>query len=87
MQMQNNINQIKVSIVMPTFNRANMIGMAINSVLKQNYNNWELLIIDNESSDNTKEVVEKFSWESITQAICEKIITIEKNQLNVVTKN
>lgn len=58
--MENNSNPV-VSIVMPTFNRANMIGMAINSVLKQNYKNWELLIIDNESSDNTKEVVEKFS--------------------------
>ncbi|MEW6196923.1 MAG: glycosyltransferase [Bacteroidota bacterium] len=50
-----------VSILMPTFNRANMIGMAIKSILKQNYENWELLIIDNESTDNTKEEVEKFS--------------------------
>lgn len=58
--MENNSNPV-VSIVMPTFNRAKMIGMAIDSVLKQNYKNWELLIIDNESSDNTKEVIEKFS--------------------------
>jgi len=55
------ISNPDVSIIMPTFNRANLIGMAIDSVLKQNYENWELLIIDNESSDNTKEVVEKFS--------------------------
>ena len=58
--MDNNTSTI-VSIVMPTYNRANMLEMAIKSVLKQNYKNWELIIIDNESSDNTKEVVEKFS--------------------------
>ncbi len=46
---------------MPTYNRANMLVMAINSVLKQSYKNWELLIIDNESLDNTKEAVERFS--------------------------
>ena len=53
-------NEIIVSIVMPTFNRANLIGLAIESVLKQTFNNWELLIIDNESTDNTKDVVEQF---------------------------
>jgi glycosyltransferase involved in cell wall biosynthesis len=46
---------------MPTFNRADTIEMAIKSVLKQRYEDWELLIIDNESTDNTKEVIEKFS--------------------------
>jgi GT2 family glycosyltransferase len=49
-----------VSIIMPTYNRANMIGMAIDSVLKQTFKDWELLIIDNESTDNTKDIVEKF---------------------------
>lgn len=55
-----NLNPL-VSIVMPTFNRANMIGLAIESAVKQSYQNWELLIIDNESTDNTNEVVKKFS--------------------------
>ncbi len=50
----------RVSIVMPTCNRAKMIGVAINSILKQSYKAWELLIIDNGSEDNTKEVVESF---------------------------
>ncbi len=48
---------------MPTFNRANIIGEAIKSVLVQNYKNWELLIIDNESTDNTKEIVEQYTQE------------------------
>ena len=58
--MESTVNPV-VSIVMPTYNRANMIGMAINSILKQSYKDWELLIIDNESSDNTREVVVRFS--------------------------
>ena len=55
-----NLNPL-VSIVMPTFNRANMIGMAIESVFRQIYQNWELLIIDNESTDNTCEIVKKYA--------------------------
>jgi len=46
---------------MPTFNRAETIGLAIESILKQSYKNWELLIIDNESTDNTKLEINKFS--------------------------
>ncbi len=52
---------IKVSIVMPAFNRADRIGKAINSVLAQSHKNFELLIIDDGSTDNTKEVLERFS--------------------------
>jgi len=42
-----------VSIIMPTYNQANFIGDAIASVLNQSYKNWELLVIDNTSTDGT----------------------------------
>jgi glycosyltransferase involved in cell wall biosynthesis len=45
------------SIVIPSYNRANMIGKAIESVLAQTYADWELVIVDDGSKDNTKEVV------------------------------
>ncbi len=54
-------NNILVSIVMPTYNRAGTLGMAIESVLKQSFQSWELIIVDNESTDNTEEVVKKYS--------------------------
>lgn len=57
----NNKMETIVSIIMPTFNRASTLGMAIESVLKQSFTKWELLIIDNESTDNTKEVVQKYT--------------------------
>lgn len=50
-----------VTIIMPTYNRENYIGYAVESVLKQNYINWELLIIDDGSTDNTKGIIKNFS--------------------------
>ena len=46
-----------VSIVMPTWNRAGLIGEAIESVLTQSFADWELVIVDDGSTDNTEEVV------------------------------
>jgi glycosyltransferase involved in cell wall biosynthesis len=49
-----------ISIVMPTFNRGNIIERAINSVINQTYSNWELFIVDDASIDNTKEITSKY---------------------------
>lgn len=47
-----------VSVVIPTYNRAHVIKRAIESVLLQKYSNMEIIIIDDNSSDSTKEVIE-----------------------------
>lgn len=49
-----------VSILLPTYNRAGFIGKAIESVINQSFKNWELIIIDDYSTDNTEKVVESF---------------------------
>lgn len=46
-----------ISIIMPSWNRANIISEAIASVQKQTYANWELLIVDDGSSDETAAIV------------------------------
>lgn len=51
----------KVSIILPTYNRANLLPRSIESVLKQSFADWELLIIDDGSTDLTFEVVNKYS--------------------------
>ena len=50
----------KVSIQMCTYNRAHYIEKAIQSVLSQSFTNWELLILDDASNDNTEEIVLKY---------------------------
>lgn len=54
------------SVIIPTYNRAHLISKAIQSVIDQQYNNWELLIIDDGSNDNTKIVVSTFNDSRIT---------------------
>jgi len=48
------------SIILPTYNRASFISKAIESVVSQIYDNWELIIVDDGSTDNTKEIVLSF---------------------------
>lgn len=49
-----------VSVIMPTYNSAKFISESINSVLSQTYKEWELIIFDDCSNDNTKHIVEKY---------------------------
>lgn len=49
-----------VSVVMPAHNAAGFISESISSIQKQTYENWELLVIDDASHDNTSQLVEEF---------------------------
>lgn len=52
---------LKVSVCIPTYNRAHYLTYSINSVLKQTYTNFELIICDDGSTDNTSDVVSQFN--------------------------
>lgn len=54
-----------VSIITPSYNTANLIAETINCVLKQSYSNWELIIVDDCSTDHTDAVVAGYHDERI----------------------
>ena len=54
-------NMPKVSVCIPSYNHAHYIGECIKSVLEQTFDDWDLVIVDNHSSDNTEEVVRTFA--------------------------
>ena len=55
-----------VTIIIPTYNREFCIGRSIKSVIDQTFTNWELIVVDNNSTDNTVEVVNNFLDERIS---------------------
>jgi len=50
-----------ISVIIPTYNRATLLPRAIESVLNQSYQDFELLVIDDGSTDNTKEIVASYT--------------------------
>jgi glycosyltransferase involved in cell wall biosynthesis len=50
-----------VSVVTPVFNRADFVGKAIESVQRQTFTDWEYVIVDNGSTDSTREVVKSYA--------------------------
>ena len=54
-----------ISVIIPTYQRAHLVGGAIASVLMQSYSNFELLVVDDGSSDGTADVVASFTDERL----------------------
>lgn len=70
-----------VSVVIPTYNHACFLGRALQSVLNQTYTNWEAIVIDNHSTDNTHEVMASFTDSRITY------LKINNNGVIAVSRN
>ena len=70
-----------ISIIIPTFNRANSLQRAIDSIFCQTYTNWELIIVDNSSTDHTLSVLEKYNKEKI------KLIVVNNEGVIAYSRN
>ena len=53
-----------ISVILPTFDRADLLPRSISSVLAQTFTDWELIVIDDGSTDNTAEVVAAWQEQS-----------------------
>lgn len=54
------MNYPLVSIIIPTYNRAHLIGETLDSIITQTCTNWECIVVDDGSSDNTDEVLKEY---------------------------
>lgn len=70
-----------VSIIMPSWNTGRFIAESIQSVINQTYKNWELIIVDDCSTDNTDNIVETFHDDRI------RYLKNEKNNGAALTRN
>ena len=64
------MNEIKVTVLMPCYNAAGYISEAISSVLNQSFTDFELLIINDGSTDNTSEIIRSFTDPRIVLLEC-----------------
>ena len=67
-------DQISFSLIMPTYNRVHSIVNAVSSVMDQTHSNFELIIVDDGSTDGTKELIEQ---QFANEIACKKIKYIE----------
>ena len=74
----NNQNQPLISVVLPVYNVGNYINEALDSIFNQTIQDFEILIIDDCSTDNTLEVVHSYNDDRIV------IITKEKNKGDLI---
>lgn len=72
-----------VSVITPAFNAERFIHETIESVLAQTYNNWEMIIVDDCSTDNTKQIVQSYAAKDNRI----KLFTLDKNSGSGVARN
>ena len=53
-------NNYKVSIIIPAYNASEFISESIDSVLNQSYNNYEIIVVDDNSNDNTWDILQRY---------------------------
>jgi teichuronic acid biosynthesis glycosyltransferase TuaG len=77
------LSSMTVSIITPSYNSEKFIAQTIESVLNQTYREWELIIVDDKSTDNTAKVIESY----IQKDKRIKCILLEENSGPAIARN
>lgn len=77
------MNEVTVSIITPSYNSEKFIAQTIESVLSQTYTEWEMIIVDDKSMDNTVKLIETYTQKD--KRI--KYIVLEENSGPAVARN
>jgi len=70
-----------VSVIIPSYNHAHFLKQSLKSVIDQTYSNWEAILVDNHSEDNTDSIINSFANARI------KILKIYNNGVIAVSRN
>ena len=70
-----------ISIIIPNFNHAKYISRAIDSVINQTFKNWEIIIVDNHSTDESDQIIEPYLCDNI------RLLKIHNNGIIASSRN
>ncbi len=65
------MSDIAISVIIPTYNRPDFLPNTIKSLLEQDFESYEIIVVDNACLDNTKNIVESNSYQCSIRYICE----------------
>lgn len=81
---------VLVSIVMPTYNASAFVSESIEAIMAQTYTNWELLVVDDCSTDNTAEIVRRYVAQDARIKLLETVVNsgaaVSRNRATEVAK-
>jgi len=80
------INGVYFSIIIPTSNRSHDLNEALNKLNQSTFRSFEVILIDNNSIDNTKEIAKKFTFVNYVKNQTNKLVTEARNQAIFLAK-
>lgn len=78
---------MKVSVIIPTYNEQDVIEDCLNSLLEQNYEDFEIIVVDDGSTDNTLSILKRFSDSKVKIELIEQTHKGAGAARNLATKN